>query len=91
MDVLGGFLGRMRERGVLVVGGLPTTPDGVPLDDAGIERLQRFFAGHGQRWLQLPNRSQYPLNCFYDTLYHLNEPCQMVHSARVGTALAALR
>jgi hypothetical protein len=88
LSVLEAFLDRSRARGVRVVGGLPTTPDTVELDAAGIKRLQALFTRHGQHFLILPNRSQYPLDCFFDTLYHLNESCQISHSQRVGRALA---
>lgn len=88
LSVLGDFLDRMRERGVRVVGGLPTTPVGVPIDDALIVQLRGFFQQHGHDFLVLPNRSQYPLDCFFDSTYHLNERCQGQHSRLVGHAMA---
>jgi hypothetical protein len=89
LTVLGDFLDRMRERGVRVIGGLPTTPDGVRIDDALIAQLRGFFQQHGHDFLVLPNRSQYPLGCFFDSTYHLNEGCQGEHSRLVGQAMAA--
>jgi hypothetical protein len=48
-------------------------------------QLQHFeLAGHGQRFIMRPNRSQYPLSCFYDALSRLNEECRIEHSNRVG-------
>ncbi len=92
LDVLDDFLTRAKARGVTVFGGLPTTPDHVALDDAGIGRLRQLYRRHGLGFIELPNRSQYPLSCFHDTLYHLNEECQIAHSRAVGQALAqALR
>lgn len=88
--VLTRFLVEMREHGITVVGGLPTIPDDVPIGPVPIERIRALFEGAGQRMLMLPNRSQYPLDCFFDTLSHLNEDCQRVHSQQVGAALAAL-
>jgi hypothetical protein len=88
-DVLGAFLDRARARGVTVVGGLPTSPLDTRLDLAALERLRNFYIAHGQRFVLLPNRSQYPLSCFYDSLSHLNEESQIDHSHRVGRALAA--
>lgn len=88
LDVLDAFLGRAQARGVKVFGGLPTTPDNVALDDAGIQRLQQLYRRHGFGFIQLPQRSQYPLSCFHDTLYHLNEECQMAHSRAVAQVLA---
>jgi len=90
LEVLDDFLDRMHRRGVRVIGGLPTTPDDVALDDAAIERLRARFARHGQTLLVLPNRSQYPLGCFFDSLVHLNEGCQWQHSALLGKALSGL-
>ena len=89
-EVIEGFLDRMRIKGVTVVGGLPTTPNHVKLNDADIARLQTLFARHGQSFLVLGNRSQYPLSCFFDTLYHLNEDCQKAHSIRVAAALSQM-
>lgn len=90
IDVIERFLAAARQRGATVVGGLPTAPDRRPIDDAVVDRARAVFEDAGQRWLALPGRSQYPLSCFYDTLYHLNEECQIEHSHRVGAALRAL-
>lgn len=90
MQVVSAFLGRARQRGVTVVGGWPTTPQTVTLDGSSQVRLRRLFEDHGQLFLELPDRSQYPLSCFFDTLYHLNETCQEQHSQRVGAALLDL-
>jgi hypothetical protein len=89
-SVLAHFLDTARARGVIVVGGLPTIPDSVAVADTDLTRLRRLFENHGQRLLVLENRSRYPLDCFYDTWYHLHEQCQLAHSARVGAALAAM-
>lgn len=87
LDVLDAFLLRMRERDVGVVGGLPTTPIGTVLDLPGIDRLRARYERAGQHFVVLPNQSQYPLSCFFDTLSHLNETCQQRHSALIGEAL----
>jgi hypothetical protein len=89
LSVLGDFLDRMHARGVRVIGGLPTTPDGVQINEPLIAQLRGFFQQHGQDFLVLPNRSQYPLDCFFDSLYHLNEGCQIEHSNLVGQAISA--
>ena len=88
LSVLGDFLDRMHARGVRVIGGLPTTPDGVQIDEPLIAQLRGFYQQHGQEFLVLPNHSHYPLDCFFDSLYHLNEGCQVEHSRRIGQALA---
>ncbi len=85
--VLAEFLDRSRARGVRVIGGLPTVPDTAPIAPADIARLRRLYADHGQNFLVLDEFSRYPLSCFYDTLYHLHETCQVEHSVRVGAGL----
>jgi hypothetical protein len=77
----------MHARGVRVIGGLPTTPDGVQINEPLIAQLRGFFQQHGQDFLVLPNRSQYPLDCFFDSTYHLNEGCQIEHSKQLAIAL----
>ncbi len=89
IQALTGFLDTARERGVLVVGGLPTIPEGVSLREDDIQKLRQLFQQHGHRFVVLANRSQYPLDCFYDALYHLRQECQLAHSAMVGRALKA--
>lgn len=90
IDVLTRFLGQMRSADVTVVGGLPTVPDSVPADARDISRLRRLYENAGQRFLALPNHSRYPLACFFDTLYHLNEGCQKAHSAAVAVQLSGV-
>jgi hypothetical protein len=90
IDVLQAFLREARARGVTVVGGLPTIPDSVTIPNAVLTQLDELYAQQGQHFLLLDNRAQYPLDCFFDTLSHLNEACQIAHSRRVGAALRAL-
>lgn len=88
IDVLNDFLRQMHDAGVTVVGGLPTVPDSVSVDASDIDRLRRLYEDAGQHFIVLPNRSRYPLGCFFDTLYHLNEGCQKAHSALVANGLS---
>lgn len=89
-STLGVFLDRARQKGIRVIGALPTTFDDRPVGDGLIARLSTLFRRHGQAFLVLPNRSQYPRNCFFDTQYHLNEPCQRRHSRLLARALIKL-
>jgi hypothetical protein len=89
--VLGRFLQAQQQRGVRVVGGLPTVPLGAPVPAATVAQLQGLFVAHGQQFLVLPGRSQYELTCFFDSVSHLHEGCQIEHSRRVGAALAEMR
>jgi hypothetical protein len=86
--VLSAFLQQTRTAGVTVVGGLPSVPDSVAVAHDDIDRLRRLYEGNGHLFLVLPHLSRYPLECFYDTLYHLNEGCQLAHSAAVANQLA---
>ncbi len=88
--VLEDFLHQTRRDGIAVVGGLPTVPDSVVIESKDVEGLRKLFEAHGQRFLVLPNQSRYPLGCFFDTLYHLNESCQKTHSAAVAAGLGTL-
>ena len=88
LTVLGDFLDRMHARGVRVIGGLPTTSDGMPINEQVIARLRGFYRHHGHDFLVLPNHSEYPLDCFFDSTYHLNEACQIEHSKLVGKAIS---
>ncbi len=89
--VLGRFLQAQHQRGVRVVGGLPTVPTGRPVPAATVDHLQRVFTTNGQQFLVLPGQSQYELSCFFDSVSHLHEGCQIEHSRRVAEGLAALR
>ena len=87
IDVLDAFLRQLRDAGVRVVGGLPTVPDSVNVDSSDVDRLRRIYEDAGQQFIVLPNRSRYPVDCFFDTLYHLNEGCQEAHSAALSHVL----
>jgi len=84
------FLRQARQDGIVVVGGLPTVPDSVRVEAADVKRLRELYEAHGQAFVMLPNRSRYPIDCFFDTLYHLNEGCQKTHSAAVAAELSRL-
>lgn len=88
--VLERFLRDTHRQGVVVVGGLPTVPESAQPGPRDLARLRRLYETHGQRFSVLPNQSRYPLACFFDTLYHLNEACQRAHSQAVGAQLGAL-
>lgn len=86
--VIEAFLQQARQDRITVIGGLPTVPDSVVVDHSSIERLRKLYEAHGHNFLILPNRSRYPLDCFFDTLYHLNESCQKAHTAALAVQLA---
>ncbi len=82
------FFAWAQQHGVTVVGGLQTVPDDLPVTPDRINALRRFYEENGESFLVLDNYSQYPRSCFYDTLAHLNEPCQIRHSTTLATAIA---
>jgi hypothetical protein len=76
--------------GVLIVGGLPTVPNDVKIPQEVVEALSHRFRSGGGCFLVLDNLSRYPRSAFYDTVYHLNEGAQIVHSEAVGRILAKM-
>lgn len=91
LRVIEAFVERARTRGVTVIAGLPTVPESTAVDERFIGHLKEVMQRQGQDLLLLPNRSRYPLSCFYDTLSHLHEDCQIGHSEAVGSALLSLK
>ena len=87
LHVVEAFVERSKARGIKVIAGLPTVPDTTIIDERFIAHLSKVMQRHGQALLRLPNQSRYPLACFYDTLAHLHEDCQVQHSKAVGLAL----
>ncbi|MGL4541147.1 MAG: hypothetical protein ACRCUI_01390, partial [Polymorphobacter sp.] len=83
-------LARLQARGVILVGGYPTTFDDsiVPANVAPF--LTRLYADAGGCFIALPNRSLYPRDHFYDTAYHLTEAWQRAHSQALAPQLAAI-
>lgn len=81
------FIVRMREHGVVVVGGLVQVADDVVIDPRIVERVRAIYERNGAEFIALPNRSQYPRSCFFDSVYHLNEECQRRHTLEMLPAL----
>lgn len=85
--VIGGFLEWARRNQVRVVATLPTMFDDRLAEAGLIAQLRSYYEGEGHEFLVLPNRNQYPRSCFYDTPYHLHQPCQIRHSRGLANAL----
>jgi hypothetical protein len=79
-----------RTKGVIVVGGLPTTFVDTPVSASVIERLRTLYAQHDACFLELPGRSLYPRSSFFDTEYHLQESAQIAHSRLLAQPLARI-
>jgi hypothetical protein len=79
-----------KAKGIIVVGGLPTSfADGI-VPAAVVDRLRALYEQHGACFLILPNHSQYPRSAFFDTEYHLQETAQIAHSAALAPRLAEI-
>lgn len=83
-------LERLRTRGVIIVGGLPTTFDDTIVPPDVVPFLTQYYARFGGCFVALPNLSLYPRENFYDTNYHLMESWQHVHSHALAAKLAAI-
>lgn len=88
--VLAEFLRWCRGRSVTAVGLLPTVFDDHPVREGTVAVLRALYEAEGARFMVLPGGSQYPRECFYDTHYHLDEECQVRHSAAISEAIAGL-
>ncbi|MDD2877406.1 MAG: hypothetical protein PHT60_11025 [Acidiphilium sp.] len=77
-------------RGVMVIGGLPTDFNTVPLSRAAIAAIRAAFTANGGSFLELPNHSRYPRADFYNSEDHLAQPCQYLHTIAVARGLAPL-
>jgi hypothetical protein len=84
------IISEARARGIIVVGGLPTTFADATVSAAVVQRLRTLYEKHGACFLALPNLSQYPRSVFFDTDYHLQEPAQIAHSAALAPRLAEI-
>jgi len=81
------FLQWARAHEVKVIGGLPQTVDEFQIPEGVIARVRDLFERNGQSFIELPNHSQYPRGCFFDSLYHLIEECQHRHTRDLLPAL----
>ena len=82
------IMGQSRKRGVMVVGGLPTTFEDVFIPKGALKAISRIYINGGQYFLILGNKSLYPRSAFYDTAYHLSEEFQIRHSHLVALGLS---
>ena len=90
VEIIEEFLKWAASRNIQVIGGLPTTFDDEPVPDELVARLCAWYIRHGQRFMVLDNKSQYPRSSFYDTPYHLVEEQQIRHSRLVAGRLGEI-
>jgi hypothetical protein len=75
---------------VIPVGGLPTGFADSPMPEQTREAIRSVYAEADAMFLELPSRSLYPREAFFDTPDHLHEAAQRVHSVAVARALRGL-
>ena len=78
--LLESFVERCKAKGIVVIGGLPTTFDDREVSSELISEIEKIYRSRGQYFIQLPNQSQYPRDQFYDSPYHLNESAAETHT-----------
>ena len=81
------FLQWASEHGVRAIGGLPTGFADLPISDESLAAIRAIYREHAAEFLELPNRSRYPREAFFDSADHLNEPAQIIHSVAVARGL----
>lgn len=81
------ILGKAHERGIICVGGLPTTFDDFRNVEIAVKFLTEFYKSRHACFIALPNRSLYPRSYFYDTAYHLQQEHQIEHSRLLAPRL----
>jgi len=84
------FITEQTERGVTIIGGLPTDVLGAGLSRATVDAVSRLYLAHGGHFLALPSFSEYPVQDFFNSEDHLAQPCQYMHSIALAVRLAAL-
>jgi len=89
-QILKAFLIRAKTKGVIVVGGLPTTFVGTEIPLATLSFLKKMYEDAGQKFLVLDNNSQYEKQYFFDKPYHLNVIYQSVHSHKIAEMLRSV-
>lgn len=86
-DLVVDFLKNAKNKGVTVIGGLPTTFSDSETPPATIAYLQRLYESSGQHFVAVASGSKYDRTCFFDIAYHLNSVCQEQHSKYVVEAI----
>jgi hypothetical protein len=84
------FMNWASSKGILVVGGLPTTFNDEPLPRELIRTVCSFYRSHGHAFIKLENNSQFHREQFFDSPNHLQEPYQVSHSQKLAPLLKAL-
>jgi hypothetical protein len=87
LDEFRAFFRWAHDAGVRVVGTLPASIDDVAISDEDAQEVKSLFVSSGAQFILLHNKSQYPSDCFFDSVEHLVEECQIQHSTSLGREL----
>lgn len=71
-------------------GSLPTTFSDKKINPDALMTIKNIYYSNGAGFIETDNNSQYNRGCFYDTSYHLNEECQIIHSKKIADYLKNL-
>lgn len=72
---------------VMVFGSFPTTFNDRNINPEILMKIKSLYYNKGAGFIETDSDSQYRRDCFYDTGYHLNEECQIVHSKKIADYL----
>jgi hypothetical protein len=67
----------------------PASIDEMTIPDVSAERVRNLFERNNQRFIVLPNLSQYPRDCLFDTNRHLVEECRIEYLNSLGRELTS--
>jgi hypothetical protein len=86
-EIIAAFIKECRARGARVIGGLPVSFDDVALPDDLVAAIRAWYLEQGAEFLELPGRSRYPRDHFYDSPFHLDEEMTLQHTAILADGL----
>ncbi len=84
------FVGQETAQKIIVIGGLPTDFTSADMTASVIGTVASAYTENGGKFAVLPNRSQYPVQDFFNSEDHLARPCQYKHSIAVAYVLGYL-
>lgn len=88
--LLEAFLDRSKAKGIIAIGGLPTTFKDRDVSEELVAEIGNIYLSRGQYFIRLPNQSQYPRERFYDSPYHLIESAAETHTRLVAEQIKPL-
>ena len=78
------YLTWLNENRVMAFGSFPTTFNDKKNNPRVLMKIKSLYHSAGAKFIETDNESQYGRDCFYDTGYHLNEECQLIHSRKIA-------